>query len=93
MKKMKKLIFASLLSGLVLSGFASPLSSSLNERNAGSGAQVFCPVAVATYKSKCGDVWDFVIPYTNLRQLPGYLTQMMNDADRACGTNISYFQY
>ena len=90
---MKKLIFAGLLSGLALSGFANPLSAFSKEENSGSGSQTFFPIAVATYTSKCGDVWDFTIPYTSLRQVPRYLTQMMNDADAACGTNISYIQY
>ena len=92
---MKKLIFAGLLSGLALSGFANPLSSFSKEENTGSKskAYLYLPTAVATYTSKCGDVWKFTIPYTSLRQVPGYLTQMMNDADAACGTNISYIQY
>ncbi len=56
-------------------------------------AKIIAPVALATYKSKCGETWDFVIPYTNLRQVPGLMTQMVDDADKACGTNISYYEY
>ena len=56
-------------------------------------AKVVAPLALATYKSKCGETWDFVIPYSNLRQVPGFMIQMMDDADKACGTNISYYEY
>lgn len=44
------------------------------------------PLIYASYVNKCGEVWQLAITYRTARELATRFSQMMRDADQACGS-------